>query len=114
MKVGDKIYEIHCVDDKLYINRRIINKISKSGRLLNVFEPHQGLKSSAINQFNRQYRCWDTRGNNLNMFRMYSLEINLSKNIILFRRRFKKLTGYNLPDPILHYTQNNNGIKNNN
>jgi hypothetical protein len=100
INVGDEIFEIHCVENKLYVNTRIIRKISKKGRIICPFEPSRGLKPGAINQFTRQYRFWKERGNKLNMFRCYSLKQELDNNIKLFYRRYKKLTGYDLPEVV--------------
>lgn len=102
VNVGDEVFEIHCVEDKLYVNTRTLEYISKKGRLICGFEPFNGLKAGAINQFNRQYRCWWQRGNHLNMFRCYSLKSELDKNIQLFHKRFKKLCGYDLPSAVFN------------
>lgn len=100
--IGDDIFEIHCMDDTLYVNTRTIKKITPKHRIICDFEPFQGMKVGAINQFNRQYRCRDIRGNHLNMFRCYSLKPELSKNIELFKRKFKKITGYEIGDAVFN------------
>jgi hypothetical protein len=100
LKIGEPIFEIHCLENKLYVNTRTIIKISKKGRIICGFQPFNGLKFGAINQFNRQYRCWWERGNHLNMFRCYSLKSELDMNIHLFNKRFKKLTGIQLPEAV--------------
>ena len=102
VNVGDDIFEIHCVDNTLYVNTRTILKITPKNRIICEFEPFQGMKIGAINQFNRQYRCWDIRGNHLNMFRCYSLKSDLFKNIDLFKNRFKKITGYDIGDAVFN------------
>ena len=102
VNVGDDVFEIHCVDNMLYVNTRTVSKISKKGKIICGFEPFNGLKFGAINQFNRQYRCWDIRGNHLNMFRCYSLKGHLNKNLELFHKKFKKITGYSLPNVVFN------------
>ncbi len=99
---GQDIFEIHCVDNLLYVNIRTIEYVTIKNRIICGFNPFQGLKLLAINQFNRQYRCWDIRGNHLNMFRCYSLSYNLAENINKFMRKFKKQTGYDLPKAIFN------------
>lgn len=105
INIGDFIYEIHSLENIIYINRRVISKISKKGRIICGFEVFNGLKTRSINQFNRSYRHWAERGKHLNMFRLYSLEINLQKNIELFKKKFKKQTGIDLQNIKFNFPQ---------
>lgn len=97
-----EIFEIHCVENRLYINKSYIKKITKKDRIICNFSPFQGVKLSSINQFNRQYRCSDIRGNHLNMFRCYSFKEKLYENIEKFKIKFKKITGYEIGEAIFN------------
>lgn len=98
----NEIFEIHCFEDRLYVNKSYIKKITNKGRIICNFQPFQGVKLSSINQFNRQYRQSYVRGNHLNMFRCYSLKEKLYENIEKFKIKFKKITGYEINDAIFN------------
>jgi hypothetical protein len=105
IKIGDYIYEIHSRENILYINRRVISKMSKKGRIICGFEVFNGVKIHSINQFNRSYRHWAERGIHLNMFRLYSLAPELENNIELFKKKYKKQTGIELQDIKFNFPQ---------
>ena len=97
IKVGDNIFKIMSFENELYVQKNVISKVTERGVLICGFIPHRGLKISAIDQFTRTCFAWWSRGKELNEFNCFSLEDNLERNILLFRKRFKKVVGFELP-----------------
>jgi len=102
IKSGDLILEIHSNNNTIHVNAREVKYISKNGRIICGFEPFQGLKPSALNQFNRSYREQGIRGNHLNMFRMYCLGDGYHKNLLLFYKKLRKITDTPIKDIMIN------------
>lgn len=97
IKVGDSVFKILSFENKLYVQVKTIQKVTPKGRIICGFNPSQGLKIAAINQFNGTYFAWWRRGKELNEFQCFSLQEELDRNIYLFRKRFQRVTGSELP-----------------
>ncbi len=85
--IGDSIFEIYSIGNKLHIIKLPILSISKKGLFGCGFNRYNGFKPSSLNQFNL-YRIY-------HFYHCYSLLNELEQNVILFRKRFKKVTGEN-------------------
>lgn len=84
---GDKIYEIFSWRFKLYINQTRVNRVSRTGRLICSLEPDQGVKPESISQFNQTYYDCYERGNHLHMYRMFTTEPLLERDLWRFKVR---------------------------
>lgn len=81
MKEGESVFEIHYMRSVIYINRRTISHISKSGRLMGVFFVFQGLREEGFYQFNM-------RG--VDNYRMFTTEERFEKDLRFFVKKMKK------------------------
>lgn len=74
-------------------------KVSQSYKLTRVvttsLSPFCGIKLDAFGQFNQSFRDSYIRGNHLHMYRTYTSEAMLEKDIEIFKKRYRKRSGMN-------------------